>query len=214
MTESRICSNLTHLLGHLATLSNPPATLVAVSKLKLVIDIMAAYKAGQRHFGENYVSELCEKAPQLPSDIRWHFIGHLQSNKVRKLLTECPDLYMVESVDSAKLASKLDQTLASLSRTGLKVLVEVRTSLEETKSGVSVSEVAKLVEHIKTSCPNLCFDGLMTIADPNDPETCFEQLRALGIGPTLSMGMSGDYPIAISHGSTQVRIGSTIFGSR
>ena len=218
-----ITANIRRILGELGTLSTPPVILVAVSKLKPVSDIAAAYDAGQRRFGENYTSELVEKCVQLPSDIKWHFIGHLQSNKVNKLISSCQNLDMIETVDSEKLASKIENAMkTSRPSDRLRVLIEVKTSSEETKSGISVSDVPILVSHIMKSCPHLHFSGLMTIADPTDPARSFQELvntkktlESQGITvETMSMGMSGDYELAIRHGSTQVRIGSSIFGSR
>lgn len=218
-----ITANIRRILGELGALSTPPATLVAVSKLKTVSDINAAYEAGQRRFGENYASELVEKCGHLPSDIKWHFIGHLQSNKVNKLISSCPNLDMVETVDSEKLANKLESAMkTSRPSDRLRVLIEVKTSSEETKSGSCASEVPSLADHIIKSCPHLQFSGLMTIADPEDPQMSFQELlntkkflESKGIKiETMSMGMSGDYELAIRHGSNQVRIGSSIFGSR
>jgi PLP dependent protein len=218
-----IASRLASIRNEITHLSSRHIELVAVSKTKPVADVMEAYSAGQRSFGENYVGELVEKGNQLPSDIRWHFIGHLQSNKVSKLLTSCPNLYMIESVDSIKLATKLNQTLTSLDPPEpLRVLVEIRTSSEDTKSGISIDGAELLIEHIISHCPFLRFSGVMTIADPSTPEESFkslfafsEKLRAQSVPvEVVSMGMSGDYPLAISLGSTEVRIGSSIFGHR
>ena len=220
---SSIPSNLHGILAHLSRLSNVPVRLVAVSKLKSVADIKLAYDANQRHFGENYVSELTEKCLQLPKDIRWHMIGHLQSNKVTKLISGCPNLFMIETVDSVKLASKLEIAMRTYRNADrLKVLVEVKTSGEDSKDGIAISEVSSLIIHIRDSCPHLQFSGLMTIADPKNCEGSFKELVYLreslerdGLGiEIMSMGMSGDYELAIRSGSTQVRIGSSIFGSR
>ena len=216
---SSIQANLSKVLGQLAPLG--PVQLVAVSKMKSVADIKEAYDAGQRHFGENYVAELVDKAHQLPEDIQWHFIGHLQSNKARMLIDGGVNLYMIESVDSLKLANKLESVLSSSNRR-VKILVEVHTSEEDTKSGVSPLSAPNLVNHILKTCPHLEFFGLMTIADPKCPETSFQKLSDLkkalektGLPvPILSMGMSDDYAAAIAYGSNQVRIGSSIFGSR
>ncbi|XP_074290830.1 uncharacterized protein LOC141617535 isoform X2 [Silene latifolia] len=198
---------------------------VAVSKTKPISLIRQLYDAGHRSFGENYVQEFLDKAPQLPEDIEWHFIGHLQTNKVKSLLV--PQLAMVEGVDSAKLASHLDRAVSAIGRKPLKVLVQVNTSGETTKSGVEPPACLELVKHVKMGCPNLEFCGLMTIGMPDytsTPEN-FKTLsscratvcKALGIaedGCELSMGMSGDFEKAIEMGSTNVRIGSTIFGPR
>ncbi|KAL5715372.1 hypothetical protein ACHQM5_017201 [Ranunculus cassubicifolius] len=200
---------------------------VAVSKTKPVDLIRQIYDAGHRSFGENYVQEFIDKAPQLPDDIEWHFIGHLQSNKVKPLLAAVPNLAMVESVDDEKIANYLERYVGSSGRKPLKVLVQVNTSGEESKSGVEPSSCVQLAKHIKTSCPHLEFSGLMTIgmldytSTPENFRTLSncraEVCKALGMKEEqceLSMGMSGDFEKAIEMGSTNVRIGSTIFGPR
>lgn len=201
--------------------------LVAVSKTKPAEAVQEAYDAGHRVFGENYVQELLEKAPQLPSDCGWHFIGHLQSNKVKALLEGVPNLTMLETVDSEKLASKLDSTVAALGRDPLPVLVQVNTSGEESKYGVEPKDCVALARHIHESCKHLRLAGLMTIGMPDyssRPENfqCLSDCRkavaeALGLPEAeleLSMGMSGDFEQAVEMGSTNVRVGSTIFGAR
>ncbi|KAL3851189.1 hypothetical protein ACJIZ3_013071 [Penstemon smallii] len=200
---------------------------VAVSKTKPVSLIDQVYDAGHRCFGENYVQEIIEKAPQLPDDIQWHFIGHLQSNKVKSLMTAVPNLAMVEGVDNEKVANNLDRVVSNIGRQPLKILVQVNTSGEESKSGVNPSECLDLVKHVKLGCPHLEFSGLMTIGMldyTSTPENfkvllnCRSEVsKALGIAEAqceLSMGMSGDFEKAIEMGSTNVRIGSTIFGPR
>ncbi|KAL7130928.1 hypothetical protein ABFS83_13G165200 [Erythranthe nasuta] len=200
---------------------------VAVGKTKPASLIDQLYDAGHRRFGENYVQEIIEKAPQLPEDIQWHFIGHLQSNKVKALLTAVPNLTMVEGVDNEKVANNLDRVVSNIGRQPLKVLVQVNTSGEVSKSGVDPSECLDLVKHVKLGCPNLEFSGLMTIGMPDYTSTpenfktlynCrAEVCKALGLIESqceLSMGMSGDFEKAIEMGSTSVRIGSTIFGPR
>ena len=160
-----------------------PARLVAVSKTKPPALIEEAYRAGQRTFGENYIQEIVEKAPQLPADIHWHFIGHIQSNKVKLLVTSVPGLSFVESVDSEKLARKLNQAVADAGRDPLKVLVQVNTSGEESKNGVQPGEeVVQLSKFILDQCPHLVFRGLMTIGMPDytsRPEnfTCLDTCR-------------------------------------
>ncbi|KAJ4768181.1 hypothetical protein LUZ62_078556 [Rhynchospora pubera] len=201
---------------------------VAVSKTKPTSLIKAVYDStGHRSFGENYVQELIDKAPQLPEDIEWHFIGNLQSNKVKQLLSGVPNLYMVESVDDQKIANHLDRAVGSLGRNPLKVLVQVNTSGEESKFGVEPSGCVELAKHVKLGCPNLVFSGLMTIgmldysSTPENFKTlldCQKKVCAeLGMAEEeceLSMGMSADFEQAIEMGSTNVRIGSTIFGAR
>ncbi|KAJ4975253.1 hypothetical protein NE237_000359 [Protea cynaroides] len=200
---------------------------VAVSKTKPVSLIRQVYDAGHRYFGENYVQEFVEKAPQLPDDIEWHFIGRLQSNKVKMLLSSVPNLAMVQGVDDEKIANHLDRGVANIRRKPLRVMVQVNTSGEESKSGVEPSGCVELVKHVKLGCPNLEFSGLMTIgmldytSTPQNFKTLsdcrLEVCKALGIKEEqceLSMGMSGDFEQAIEMGSTNVRIGSTIFGPR
>lgn len=210
--------------------ANRPASqvrLVAVSKTKPVELVQEVYDAGHRHFGENYVQELIDKAPQLPQDIKWHFIGHLQSNKAKALITSVPNLYMVEGVDSQKVANHLNRAVSGLGRPPLSVLVQVNTSREESKSGVNPSECVDLAKHLKEECPNLRFSGLMTIGMLGYSSTaeffktlvnCREKVcKELEIPVEeceLSMGMSGDFELAIEMGSTNVRVGSTIFGAR
>uniref|UniRef100_A0A9I9D6U9 Pyridoxal phosphate homeostasis protein n=1 Tax=Cucumis melo TaxID=3656 RepID=A0A9I9D6U9_CUCME len=226
---------------------------VAVSKTKPVSLIRQVYDAGHRCFGENYVQELIDKAPQLPQDIEWHFIGHLQSNKVKSLLgtvpslsrpyyiialrrhffpaAGVPNLAMVQGVDNEKLANHLDRAVSNLGRDPLKVLVQVNTSGEicelHTKSGVEPSGCVELAKHMKLRCSHLQFSGLMTIGMPDYTSTpenfktllkCrAEVCKALEMEEEqceLSMGMSNDFELAIEMGSTNVRIGSTIFGPR
>ncbi|KAF5943641.1 hypothetical protein HYC85_017718 [Camellia sinensis] len=171
---------------------------VAVSKTKSVSLIREVYDSGHRCFGENYVQEIIEKAPQLPDDIEWHFIGNLQSNKVKPLLAGVPNLAVVETVDDEKIANQLNRVVANIGRNPLKVFVQVNTSGEESKSGVDPSGCMELVKHTLENCRS---------------EVC----KALGIAEEqceLSMGMSGDFQLAVEMGSTNVRIGSTIFGAR
>ena len=200
--------------------------LVAVSKTKPASDIQTLYDAGYRHFGENYFQELVEKAAVLPADIQWHFIGHLQSSKSNKLLKDVPNLCVVETVDTIKLATKLNSAAQLAVRTSpLAIFIQVDTSGEETKSGVGdAKELFELSVFVRNECPNLRLAGLMTIGAPGDM-TCFDKLvqyrkelsAKLEVDESslqLSMGMSGDFQEAIVRGSTSVRVGSTIFGER
>lgn len=208
--------------------------LVAVSKLKPADCIIEAYEHGQRHFGENYVQELIEKSnnPKIQEleDIRWHFIGHLQSNKCNNIVG-VPNLFMIETVDSTKLATTLNSSWGKQNKTKpLNVMVQVNTSKEESKSGCSSDKCVDLVEHIISHCAHLKFSGLMTIGEMNydwsqgaNPDfICLIECRKnvcekLGISledVELSMGMSNDFEKAILMGSTNVRVGSTIFGAR
>mmetsp|Transcript_29917 Transcript_29917/g.48122 ORF Transcript_29917/g.48122 Transcript_29917/m.48122 type:complete len:246 (-) Transcript_29917:331-1068(-) len=201
--------------------------LVAVSKTKPVEQLMECYGAGHRSFGENYVQEILEKSPVMPADVQWHFIGHLQSNKAKSLVQGVPSLFMVETVDSVKLANKLNTAVGEAARLPLNVMVQVNTSGEETKFGVNPEDCLSLARHIVTDCAHLHFSGLMTIGMPDytsRPEnfTCLSKCRdevceALTLDVStveLSMGMSGDYESAIQMGSDNVRVGSTIFGAR
>ncbi|XP_021026571.1 pyridoxal phosphate homeostasis protein [Mus caroli] len=209
--------------------------LVAVSKTKPADMVIEAYGHGQRTFGENYVQELLEKAsnPKILSscpEIKWHFIGHLQKQNVNKLMA-VPNLSMLETVDSVKLADKVNSSWQKKGSTEpLKVMVQINTSGEDSKHGLLPSETIAVVEHIKASCPSLEFVGLMTIGSfghdlSQGPNPDFQRLltlrrelcEKLGIPVEqveLSMGMSMDFQHAIEVGSTNVRIGSTIFGER
>ena len=199
-------------------------TLVCVSKFQPVEAIREAYEAGERHFGESRVQELKNKIPQLPADIHWHFIGHLQTNKVRDLLKLRP--YLIQSVDSEHLLQAINDEAAKQGYVQ-DVLLEVHVAKEETKTGFTPEEIEDLrlkIEDFK----NVRVRGLMTMATNTDDETeirrCFQTAKAikdtLGSGlssdseAVLSMGMSDDYQMAIECGSTMVRIGSTIFGER
>ncbi|KAK3827253.1 MAG: hypothetical protein JOS17DRAFT_749370 [Linnemannia elongata] len=144
------------------------ARLVAVSKLKPASDILAAYeKTGQRNFGENYVQELEEKSKELPSDIQWHFIGSLQSNKC-KVVAAIPNVFVVETVDSAKKATTLDKACAAAARAEpLRIFLQVNTSGEESKSGMLPNEVPEVAQHVVSTCSHLTLAGLMTIGSPN-----------------------------------------------
>ncbi|KAK6946978.1 Alanine racemase, N-terminal, partial [Dillenia turbinata] len=179
---------------------------VGISKTKPISLIREVYDAGHRCFGENYVQEIIDKAPQLPEDIEWHFVGHLQSNKVKSLLAAVPNLAMFEGVDNEKIANHLDRAVSNMGRDPLKVLVQVNTSGEESKSGVDPSGCVELAKHVKLGCPNLLFSGLMTIGMPDYTSTpenfktlvnCRNEVcKALGIAEEqceLSMGMSGDF---------------------
>ena len=193
-------------------------TLVCVSKFQPVEAIRTAYEAGERDFGESRVQELKTKIPQLPSDIRWHFIGHLQTNKVRDLLKLRP--YLIHSVDSVHLLQALDDEAA---KQGFiqDVLLEVHVAKEESKTGFVPEEILNLqrCESSAHRYPHLNIRGLMAMATNTDDETeirrCFrEAAKCLNNLPILSMGMSDDYRIAIDCGANMVRLGSAIFGER
>jgi PLP dependent protein len=205
--------------------------LVAVSKTKPATDIMELYQAGQRDFGENYVQELLEKHSQLPADIRWHFIGHLQSNKVKFLI---PFVYLIHGVDSLRLLQEIERQAARIGRK-IRVLLQVHISEEETKFGFDASELATALDWVKQQAragnplAHVQILGLMGMASfSEDPDLLkrefsalkqlFDQYRGQSIAGVdfriLSMGMSGDYPLALDNGSTMVRVGSLLFGSR
>lgn len=199
--------------------------LVAVSKRFPVEVIEEANRAGQVLFGENYIQEAVEKKQVLGDQVRFHFIGHLQSNKAG-LAARYFDV--VETVDRAKIGSALDRHLRDLDRS-LDVLVQVNIGLDSRKSGVLPQNLEKLLEDLQP-LKRLRIKGLMTMppytADPEEARPFFSQLRRLGeqmrdkgmfqstAGPELSMGMSGDYRVAIEEGATSIRIGTAIFGDR
>lgn len=200
--------------------------LVAVSKFHPVDALQAAYDAGQRIFGESRVTELLDKIPLLPDDIRWHFIGHLQTNKVKQLIGR---VSLIESVDSRRLLDLIDDLSAKKGVT-TRVLMQVHVADEETKFGWSPDELLEYFgdrQFEKLKATHLCgLMGMATNTDDNDRvEADFKAIadirrKILELAPdlrgfdTLSMGMSDDYPLAIRHGSTLVRIGTRIFGSR
>lgn len=197
--------------------------LVAVSKTKPVALVRAAYDAGQRLFGENYVQELVTKHTELPSDIAWHFIGPLQSNKA-KLLLSVPNLAVVESVDREKTATALEKAAAASRTIPLDVMVQVNTSGEASKSGAAPGDGTVQLARCVTQMQHLKLVGLMTIGAPGDTNafTVLAQQRDMvaealsypSESLKLSMGMSGDFEEAIKLGSNSVRVGSTIFGAR
>lgn len=203
-----------------------PVNLVAVSKLKPASDIQALYDAGVRHFGENYPNELVEKAEALPKDIKWHFIGALQLGNVNTLVKKIPNLYAIETVDSLKKAKKADSLRLGLDK--IEIYLQYNTSGEEQKLGFSlVEEVVECVEWLQQEAKNLKLAGLMTIglfaeSKLGEENADFAALVAVkksidekfGTDLQLSMGMSHDFVQAIKQGSTNVRVGSLIFGER
>ena len=186
--------------------------LVAVGKTYPLSDLLLAYAAGVRAFGENRVQEAEEKFPRLPSDAARHLIGPIQSNKVNRAVKIAT---VVETVDSPDLARRLDRAAAEAGKR-VAVLVQVRLGGEATKSGVEPEEAAALVASVK-ALPALDLEGLMTIPPPGDTRPHFAALRRLGESLSLrglSMGMSDDFEAAVEEGATIVRVGSAIFGER
>ncbi|WP_407535268.1 YggS family pyridoxal phosphate-dependent enzyme [Elizabethkingia miricola] len=196
--------------------------LVAVSKTHPAEAIQEVYNLGQRVFGENKVQEMVAKQPVLPNDIQWHLIGHLQSNKV-KYVAEFVDT--IESVDSEKLLEEINKQAAKHNRK-IKVLLQVKIAEEDSKTGMEVSETKELfLKYLQGHFENVEITGLMGIGTFTDDteqtkreflflKRLFDQLSVQKKLETLSMGMSGDYQLAIECGSTSVRIGSSIFGAR
>lgn len=202
--------------------SELPSTvqLVAVSKFKPASDILEAYRAGQRAFGENRPQELAAKAAELPADIQWHFIGHLQTNKVKLVV---PHATLIHSVDSERLLAEIDKVARNLGKTS-DILLEVHIAEETTKQGLSPEEAEALAGRMATY-PNVRLRGVMGMATFTDDMAQvrreFRTLKALserlsGIPgcDQVSMGMSEDWPVAVEEGTTIVRIGTAIFGKR
>jgi pyridoxal phosphate enzyme (YggS family) len=196
-----------------------PVALIAVSKTKPAMQVLAAYQAGQRQFGENYPQELADKATELAhcQDIHWHFIGPLQSNKT-KLVAEHAS--WVHSIDRLKIAQRLnDQRPASLGK--LKVLLQINISNEPTKAGITAGDMLALAAQVN-SLPMLQLKGLMAIPAPGESEQAFAAMQQLSVklqqhypdAIELSMGMSDDWPLALTYGATMIRLGTAIFGTR
>lgn len=200
--------------------------LVAVSKTKPIEDIRELYNLGHRDFGENYVQELAEKQQQLPYDIRWHFIGHLQSNKVKYI---APFVYLIHGVDSFKLLKEINKQAVKNNRV-IDVLLQVHIAREETKFGLNEQELNDLLHSSELpSLSHIRICGLMGMASFSEDselvrkefgclKSLFDKVSTYTIHNCrfriLSMGMSGDYMIAMEEGSTMIRIGSLLFGSR
>lgn len=206
----------------------PKATLVAVSKTKPVSDLMEAYEAGQRHFGENKIQEMTEKWETMPKDIHWHMIGHTQRNKVKYM---APYVHLIHSIDSARLLKEVNKQAVKNDRV-IDCLLQIHIAEESTKFGFDDQE---LLDYLKTeefkNLENIQIKGLMGMATFTDDESqvnrefahlkaLFDQIKSENLLNSrhnfteLSMGMTGDYKIALNNGSTVVRIGSAIFGSR
>jgi len=196
--------------------------LVAVSKTKPVQDLQEAYAAGQRVFGENYVQELVDKHEQLPTDIQWHFIGNLQSNKVKYI---APFVALIHGVNSISTLKEIDKQAKKLNK-HIDILLQLHVATEESKFGFSEEEVLEIASH-KELYSNVNFRGVMGMASFTEDQTLirkeFQEVHRIfsllkpHFGESfneISMGMSGDWQIAVEEGSTLVRIGSAIFGSR
>jgi len=202
-------------------------TLIAVSKTKPLADLQAAYDAGQRHFGENKVQEMVEKAQQLPSDIHWHLIGHLQTNKVKYMASF---VHLIHGVDSLKLLQEINKQARKAGRVQ-DVLLQFFIAQEETKFGLDLQEANEILDSVEfkqLQCIQIC--GVMGMAsNTSDQKQVATEFRTLmqifealhnkyfaenSCFKEISMGMSGDYQLAIQNGSTMVRVGSKIFGGR
>ena len=198
--------------------------LIAVSKTKPLSMLQEAYEAGARDFGENKVQEILEKYPEMPEDARFHMIGHLQTNKVKQVVGKA---VLIHSVDSLHLAEKIEQEAAKRDLTA-DILLEVNVAREESKFGLMLEEVTPLLEEVK-NLPHVRVRGLMTIApnveNPEENRKHFKKLYQLyvdikrknidnGTMSVLSMGMTGDFEVAVEEGATMIRVGTGIFGSR
>ena len=204
--------------------SSQEVTLIAVSKTKPLFMLEEAYEDGARDFGENKVQEILEKHPKMPEDARFHMIGHLQRNKVKQVL---PHAVLIHSVDSYRLAEQISQEAGKLGITA-KILLEVNVAKEESKFGMMPEDVEEMAGQI-AALPHLQIEGLMTIApfvdDPEKNRPVFRKLYQLSVDikkknidnvnmGVLSMGMTGDYQVAVEEGSTMIRVGTGIFGAR
>ena len=204
-------------LAILNGLEEKKVTLVAVSKTKPQEDILSLYELGHKDFGENYVQELVDKQESLPADIKWHFIGHLQSNKVKYI---APFVDLIQSVDSSKLLSEINKQGIKFQRK-IKCLLQIYIATEETKFGLDENELDEILNS-SSDLPGVEICGLMGMSsfteDQEQVKKEFKKLKSLFDKypslKTLSMGMSMDYQVAIEEGSNMVRIGSLLFGNR
>ena len=225
-----LIDNYNNVLSDIHTVCNnigrdkTDVTLIAVSKTHPASDIKELYDYGVRHFGENKVQELVDKYEVLPKDIKWHLIGHLQTNKVKYIVDK---VHLIHSIDSIKLAEQIEKEAAK-KNVQVDILVQVNVANENTKFGLEVTETISMVEQI-AKFPHVHIKGLMTIApfvdDGEENRKYFNDLKQLSVDikgknidnvsmDYLSMGMSGDYPVAIEEGATFVRVGTSIFGIR
>jgi len=213
----KIAKNIIELKNSLSE----TVTLIAVSKTKPQSDLIEAYKAGQRDFGENKIQEMSEKWEHLPKDIHWHMIGHVQTNKVKYM---APFVHLIHAVDSLKLLKEIQKQALKNKRT-IGCLIQIRIAQEETKFGLPAEELSSLVEAAK-QFPNVAIKGLMGMTSfTSNQQQVRQEFKNLAeifsafklVNPEstiLSMGMSGDYQMAIEEGSTMIRVGSKIFGER
>ena len=204
--------------------SRDEVTLIAVSKTKPVSMLMEAYDSGIRIFGENKVQEMCDKYEQMPKDIQWHMIGHLQRNKVHQVIGKA---VLIHAVDSLRLAEQIEQEAAKRNL-DVDVLLEINVAKEESKYGFFLEDAEEAIRQI-SSLPHVHIKGLMTIApfveNPEENRGIFQKLYQFSVDindknidnvtmGVLSMGMSGDFEVAIEEGATMVRVGTSIFGAR
>jgi len=210
-----ISENIKHITSQLPA----QVTLVAVSKTKPNELLLEAYNAGQRDFGENYVQELVDKEAQLPKDIRWHFIGHLQSNKVKYI---APFVYLIHGVDSFSLLKEINKQAIKNNRV-IDCLLQIYIAQEETKFGLDFNEASEILNSNEfKELKNITVKGFMAMAsNTDDTEQIRKEFQSLKNFSTqypdlkiLSFGMSGDFQLAIQEGSTMIRVGSSIFGER
>lgn len=204
--------------------NNLDVELIAVSKTKPVDMLKEAYECGIRDFGENKVQEIMDKYDQLPKDIKWHMIGHLQTNKVKYIADK---VYMIHSVESVKLAEEISKRAINVNRI-MPILIEVNIGDEDSKFGLNINEVESFIREINT-LSGIKISGLMCVApyteNPEDNRIYFKKLKQLSVDITqknidnvsmdiLSMGMSGDYMVAVEEGAKYIRVGTGIFGER
>ena len=206
-------------IKHIASQIPEHVTLIAVSKTKPNEMLLEAYNAGQRHFGENYVQELVDKESQLPKDIHWHFIGHLQSNKVKYI---APFVYLIHGVDSFSLLKEINKQAQKNNRV-IDCLLQIYIAQEETKFGLDFKEASEILNSSEfKDLNNIQIKGFMAMASNTDDESRikkeFKSLKDFSKQypqyNTLSFGMSSDYKLAVQEGSTMIRVGSSIFGER
>ena len=210
-----ISENINHIQSEIPA----HVTLVAVSKTKPNDMVLEAYDAGQRDFGENYVQELVDKEEALPKDIHWHFIGHLQSNKVKYIT---PFVYLIHGVDSFSLLKEINKQAQKNNRI-IDCLLQIHIAQEETKFGLYFEEASDILKSVEfNELKNISIKGFMAMASNTENEAKIrEEFKSLKVFSneypnlkTLSFGMSGDYQLAIEEGSTMIRVGSSIFGER